>query len=73
MRWLQAGVVVLSVMAMTGCPSEFGKDGRVAKAVHKDSQENLLELRSCSQALKDAVCGDGPNKNPKKCLECGGP
>ncbi|MFL5350772.1 MAG: hypothetical protein ACJ8AT_38875 [Hyalangium sp.] len=73
MRWLQAGVVVLSVMAMTGCPSELGKDGRVAKAVHNDSQENLLMLKSCSQAFKDAVCGNGPDKDEKKCHQCGGP
>jgi hypothetical protein len=73
MRWLQAGVVFLSIKAMTGCPSEFGKDGRVAKAVHKDAHENMLELTRCSQALRDAVCGDGPNKNPDECKKCGGP
>jgi hypothetical protein len=72
MRRLQAVVGVLSLMVMTGCPSEFGKEGRIAKAVRKDSQENLLELTRCSQALKDAVCGNGPNKDDDKCRECGG-
>lgn len=56
---------------MIGCPSEFGKDGRVAKAVHKDVQESLV-IKRCSDAYKDAVC-KGPNSNPKKCKECGGP
>lgn len=73
MRWLWLGVVVLSGMTMTGCPSEFGKDGRVAKAVHDDSQENLLMLKGCSQAFKDAVCGNGPDKDQEKCRKCGGP
>ncbi len=68
-----SGVVVLSVMAMTGCPSEFGKDGRVAKAVHKDSEENLLELKQCSDAWKQEVCGDGPHRNRAECEKCGGP
>jgi hypothetical protein len=72
MRWLWVGVVVLSGMATIGCPSEFGKDGRIDKAVERDTQEKLLMLKSCSDALRDAVCGDGPYKNDKKCQECGG-
>ena len=40
MRWLLA-TVTISSLAMTGCPSEFGKDGRVNKAVHKD----MMDLR----------------------------
>lgn len=32
MRWIHVAVAILSVIATTGCPSEFGKDGRVAKA-----------------------------------------
>jgi hypothetical protein len=39
----------------------------------KDAQENLLMLKTCSQALRDAVCGNGPYKNDQKCLERGGP
>jgi hypothetical protein len=30
-------------MAMTGCPSEFGKDGRVAKAVRKDAHPEVRD------------------------------
>ncbi len=73
MRWLPMGVVVLSVTATTGCPSEFGKSGRVSKAVHNDSQENLLELTHCSDAWKAEVCGNGPNSNRYECEKCGGP
>ena len=71
MRWLQAGVGILAVMAMTGCPSEFGKDGRIGKAVHKDAQEQLVITR-CSEERKNEVC-KGPQRDAKKCLECGGP
>jgi hypothetical protein len=69
MRWLQVGVVVLSVMALIGCPSEFGKDGRIAKAVHKDTMG--VVRRICSDKERWEVC-NGPNKDPEKCRECGG-
>jgi hypothetical protein len=68
MRWLQAGVVVLSALVMTGCPSEFGKEGRVAKAVHQDVQENLI-ITGCSEARKQEVC-EGPLKDPVQCAKC---
>jgi hypothetical protein len=73
MRWLQVAVAVLSFMAMTGCPSEFGKDGRVNKAVHNDTRANMLELTSCSPARKLEVCSNGPNKDRDACKKCGGP
>jgi hypothetical protein len=63
-------MVVLSVMVMTGCPSEFGKDGRIAKAVHQDSMEHLVITR-CSEERKKEVC-EGPQRDAKKCLDCGG-
>ncbi|MBN1203737.1 MAG: hypothetical protein JXB05_02290 [Myxococcaceae bacterium] len=69
MRWLRVGVVVLAVMATTGCPSEFGKDGRIAKAVHKDSTE--LVIKRCSKAKIEEVCGNGKQHTPgcKACFE----
>jgi hypothetical protein len=70
MRWLQVGGALLSVPVMTGCPSEFGKEGRVAKAVRKDSKEQLGITR-CSEKLRKEVC-EGPNRDPDKCRECGG-
>jgi hypothetical protein len=66
---LQA-VAVLSILATTGCPSEFGKDGRVAKAVHKDSQDQL-GIKKCSEQRKKEVC-EGPRRNSKECRQCGG-
>jgi hypothetical protein len=71
MRGLQAGVAVLAILVMTGCPSEFGKDGRVAKAVHKDSQEQLGITR-CGDRERDRVCAPG-KENSEECRKCGGP
>jgi hypothetical protein len=68
MRWRQVTVAVLAILAMTGCPSEFGKEGRVAKAVHKDSQEQLGITR-CSEAWRKEVC-EGPNRDPDECRKC---
>jgi len=72
MRWFQVGVVVLSIMVMTGCPSEFGKDGRVNKATTKDTQENLLFLQGCSAQRRMEVCAPG-QENSVACQRCGGP
>jgi hypothetical protein len=58
MRWLLAAMVVLST-ALTGCPSEFGKDGRVNKAVHDDTQDHLLFITECSKERYREVCGPG--------------
>jgi hypothetical protein len=69
MRWRQMAAVVLSVMAMTGCPFEFGKSGRVGKAVHKDTEEHLLYITSCSEARKRDVC-EGPLRDPVECEKC---
>ncbi len=72
MRWLQAAVVLLTVMATTGCPSEFGIDGRIAKAVHKDAKEQIIIIRRCEDDERTRVCAPG-KENSKECLECGGP
>jgi hypothetical protein len=65
-------VIVFSVLAITGCPSEFGKDGRIAKAVHKDAQEQIIIIRRCVDQERKRVCARG-QENSKECLECGGP
>lgn len=72
MRWLLAAVVVSS-MTMTGCPSEFGKDGRVNKAIHKDTQD--LVIRRCSNERIEEVCGRGKEDSDecRKCREGGVP
>jgi len=70
MRLHHARMLVLSTLVLIGCPSEFGKDGRIAKAVHKDVQENLVIVR-CSEEWKRKVC-DGHPRNERECLKCGG-
>ena len=66
MRWLLAALTVSS-MAMTGCPSEFGKEGRVNQAVHKDAQD--LAIRRCSDELIAEVCAPG-KENSDECRKC---
>jgi hypothetical protein len=69
MRWRYARASMLILMVMTGCPSEFGKDGRVSKAVHNDSLE--LVRKHCSKAQEDQFCG-GYKKDTQECHEhCG--
>lgn len=59
-------------MATTGCPSEFGKDGRIDKAVHEDAREQLIIIRKCGEQHRKRVCAPGKERS-KECLECGGP
>ena len=70
MRWRLAAVVVSSLV-IAGCPSEFGKDGRVDQAVHKDTQE--LVIKRCSNERIEEVCGRGKedSEDCRKCREGG--
>jgi hypothetical protein len=70
MRWLQAGLGVLALIVAAGCPSEFGKEGRIAKAIHEDTAD--MVIKRCSEEWRDKVCAPGKEASPK-CLECGGP
>jgi hypothetical protein len=72
MRWLFVAGCILPVLALTGCPSEFGKDGRVAQAVHHDAKEQVIIIRRCKDDERTRVCAPG-KENSKECLECGGP
>jgi hypothetical protein len=54
------------LMLMLGCPSEFGKDGRVNKAVHKDAVELLRE--ECDPAIFRVWCENGRENTPE-CIE----
>jgi hypothetical protein len=69
---LEAGVLLIFSMVMTGCPSEFGKDGRLNKAAAKDMKENLLIIKRCSDLERQRVCANG-QQNSLACRECGGP
>jgi hypothetical protein len=62
-------VVVVFTMTATGCPSEFGKDGRVDKAVEQDTQEQLLFLTGCSQTRYKEVCAPG-KWDSDECVRC---
>lgn len=67
MRWFQVGMSVLAVTSMSGCPSEFGKEGRIAKAIHKDTVE--LVITRCSEERRKEVCGAGKQHTPE-CQAC---
>ncbi len=60
------GSLVTVVVMLLGCPSEFGKDGRVNKAVHKDSLELVRE--ECDPVVFDEWC-DGGRENTPECIE----
>ncbi len=69
MRCLQAGWVVLAAVVLSGCPTEFGKDGRIDKATAKDTAE--MFLTRCSQARIEEVCGNGKSES-EECKQCRG-
>ena len=69
MRWLQVAVAVLSAVGMAGCPSEFGKDGRVNNAVQQDTQEHLHFITECSTERLKEACGPG-KENSDECQRC---
>ncbi|HLL04720.1 MAG TPA: hypothetical protein VK539_29310 [Myxococcaceae bacterium] len=71
MRWFQVNAVVLAAVALAGCPSEFGKDGRIGKAVEKDVKEQLDDLPFCSEEYVEEVCY-GPKIDKAECDRCGG-
>ncbi len=71
MRWFQVNAVVLAAVALAGCPSEFGKDGRIDKAVEKDVREKLEGLPVCSEEYTEEVCY-GLNQDEAECKRCGG-
>jgi hypothetical protein len=68
MRWRTIRVCAVSLLAMTGCPQEFGKHGRINKAIHKDLMERLQQ--KCSeQDIFDLCSEDMPLE---ECLKrCG--
>lgn len=69
MRWRTAGLCALSLAVMTGCPEEFGKEGRINRAVHKDVME--LYRKHCSADELLLFCG-GAKKNSPECIRaCG--
>jgi hypothetical protein len=69
MRWCHAGMMLFAALTLAGCPSEFGRHGRVANAVHQDTLE--LVQKDCSPAELKKFC-EGDKKNSQECRdECG--
>ena len=62
MRWCHVGAGMVVLMLMTGCPTEFGKDGRINKAVRND----MLELTSkpCDPDIFMKYCYGGKEDTP---------
>ncbi len=69
MRWRTAGLCALSLAVMTGCPEEFGKEGRINRAVHKDTME-LLQ-KSCSEEDAQQYCANGQEQSEECLKRCG--
>ncbi len=69
MRWPDMAVFVLSITVLTGCPSEFGKDGRVNKAVQQDTQEHMLFVEGCAKETFRVVCAPG-KWHSEECVMC---
>jgi hypothetical protein len=69
MRWLRAGTGALALMVLTGCPSEFGKEGRVSKAVRRDSLE--IVSKYCSEKDYKTFCAGGREQTPECLDKCG--
>jgi len=57
------------LMLMTGCPTEFGKDGRVNKAVREDALE--LISQPCDPRELERYCGPGKENSPECIEKCG--
>jgi hypothetical protein len=70
MSWRHDRLSILMLLVMTGCPSEFGREGRVAKAIHLDTQERVR--KPCSDEDLAFYCG-GDKKDTEECRRaCGG-
>lgn len=68
MRWRYAGTGTVALL-MTGCPHDYGKDGRADKEVHKAEVE--LVRKYCDKEMLERYCG-GDRKNTPECRrQCG--
>ena len=69
MRRPTAVLCALSLVALTGCPEEFGIEGRVNKAVRKDVKASIP--KKCTDQQYRDFCDDGRELS-KECREtCG--
>ena len=69
MRWRHWEMGMVALLMMTGCPSGYGKDGRIAKAVHQDTLE--LVRKRCSPEEEQRYCGAGKEHSQECRDKCG--
>ena len=68
MRWRTCWLGLVSLVAMTGCPEDFGIEGRMDQAIRKDMKARLKQ--QCSERDLREYCA--PNKPAELCQEkCG--
>ena len=69
MRWRPAWSFALALVTLTGCPEEFGKEGRIERAAHQDVVERLR--KRCSEEDLKQYCPEDDVQS-EECLEkCG--
>jgi len=69
MRWRHAATRLLLLSLLTGCPSEFGKDGRINKASHQDTMD--LYSKRCTDDEYKKYCANGRQNTPECRHHCG--
>jgi hypothetical protein len=67
MQWQATGVSALSLVAMLGCPDDYGREGTVDRAIHKDVME--LQRKRCSQEDLERFCTDADSTQCRE--QCG--
>ncbi len=71
MWWRTAGLCLVSLVGLTGCPETFGRDGAIDQAAHEDALERIHQ--ECSDVERRQYCGGG-RENSVECRErCGEP
>jgi hypothetical protein len=69
MRWRYAATGMVALMMMTGCPHDYGKDGRADKEAHKAAL-GLVRKRDCDWKTYMDICYG--RENTPECIEtCG--
>ncbi len=71
MRWQAAWMCALSLVLLTGCPEEYGKDGTMDRAVHQDVME-LQRKYDCSKDDYARLCAGGREQSAECLKKCGG-
>jgi hypothetical protein len=61
---------VLSLVAMTGCPDDFGKEGTIDRAAHQDTLDRLES--NCPERIYQLYCSEGREQSAECLKRCGG-